>query len=271
LGLDDAFGTSARIFNHPRAVVASRRDKVSSLLAGIDGLEVPKCIRFVPKKSQDFQKAFADTGMAYPVLVRPAASQTGRGLVRVDSPFDWVKALESHWYGVPHFMTQYVEYKNAFSHLYEKARVVVIGDQLFLRAYSTSPEWLVKGLPKDLTTSEAIDILNGFNSFSAGDGGWSALRFVANEIKSRLPLDFFGIDLGVRGDGTFVLFEANVAMNILTTSAPKGPKEFIERIIIGLEQPIKHYLEHPATWRHDASLLPSVREALNNSVSSTAR
>lgn len=264
VGLDDAFGTSARIFNHPRAVVASRRDKVAKLLNGIKGMTVPNCIRFVPRKSQDFQKAFADSGMSYPVLVRPAASQTGRGLVRVSSPFEWVNVLESHWYNTPHYMTQFVDYRNATTRQYEKVRIFVLGDHLYLRAYSTAEEWLVKGLPKDLTTKEAENILNYYNHFSSGDARWNELRRVAQDIKSRLPLDFFGIDLGVRGDGTFVFFEANTAMNILTTSAPNGPKQLIEKIITDLEAHVKAHLGQPDTWRQEARNLPSVRDALEN-------
>lgn len=264
LGLDDAFGSSAPIFNHPRAVVASRRDKIALLLDGIDGLTVPKCVRFIPKKSQDFQKAFAEAGMSYPVLVRPAASQTGRGLVRVENPFEWVNVLNSHWYDVAHYMTQFVDYKHAFTKHFEKVRVFVIGDQLYLRAYSTSKDWLVKGLPKDLTTQEAKAIFEYYNSFSSGDIRWEDLRRVAQDIQSRLPLDFFGIDLGVRSDGTFVFFEANAAMNILTTSAPNGPKQLIEKIIYDLEPKVKTLLDRPEGWRHDARNFPSVRDALSS-------
>jgi glutathione synthase/RimK-type ligase-like ATP-grasp enzyme len=262
LGLDDAFGSSAPIFNHPRAVIASRRDKVASLPDGIDGLTVPKCIRFIPKKSQDFQKAFADAGMSYPVLVRPAASQTGRGLVRVDSPFDWVNVLNSHWYDVAHYMTQFVDFSNISSKCFEKVRVVALGHQIFVRAYSRADEWFVNSVPT--TVAEATQYLDAHSSFSSGEAHWTTLARVAQEVCARLPLDFFGVDLGVRGDGTYVFFEANAAMNILTTSAKGSPKAVLDEIISRLEPAMKRYLEEADGWRHEARNHPPVRDSLSS-------
>lgn len=262
LGLDDAFGSSAPIFNHPRAVIASRRDKVASLLDGIDGLTVPKCIRFIPKKSQDFQKAFADAGMSYPVLVRPAASQTGRGLVRVDSPFDWVNVLNSHWYDVAHYMTQFVDYRNLSSQRFEKVRLVVIGEKTFLRSYSYGDEWLVKGIEKDLTVTEADAMLQCHVGFSESAERWANLRRVAAEIRSRLPLDFFGADIGVVSDDKFIFFEANAAMTILSTSAQHDARAPVQKIITNLEHAVGTQLMNAEDWRHEARNLSSVRDAL---------
>ena len=262
LGLDDAFGSSAQILNHPRAVVASRRDKVASLLDGIDSLTVPKCIRFVPKKSQDFQKAYADAAMSYPVLVRPAASQTGRGLVRVDSPFDWVNVLNSHWYNTPHYMTQFVDFRNMSSKCFEKVRVVALGHQIFVRAYSRADEWFVNSVPT--TVAEATQYLDAHSSFSSGEAHWTTLARVAQEVCARLPLDFFGVDLGVRSDGNYVFYEVNAAMNILASSAKGGAKEVLGKIISRLEPEMKRYLDEPDAWRHEARNLPSVRDALTS-------
>jgi hypothetical protein len=77
-------------------------------------------------------------------------------------------------------------------------------------------------------------------------------------------LDFFGVDLGVRGDGTYVFFEANAAMNILTTSAKGSPKAVLDEIISRLEPAMKRYLEEADGWRHEARNHPPVRDSLSS-------
>ncbi len=102
------FGDRVPIFNHPLAVADSRRDRVARLMDGIPGLIAPRCIRVVPESADAFQKAFAASGMRYPVLVRPAASQSAEGLFRIDHPFGWEALFSTPWLRRPHYMTEFI-------------------------------------------------------------------------------------------------------------------------------------------------------------------
>ena len=238
------FGDRVPIFNHPLAVADSRRDRVARLMDGIPGLIAPRCIRVVPESADAFQKAFAASGMRYPVLVRPAASQSAEGLFRIDHPFGWEALFSTPWLRRPHYMTEFIETRRA-SGDYLKLRLCFIGDDISLRSYRATPDWLNKGMieanPADFDTM-----------FAARErfAGWTSLQRVAREIQARLRLDFFGADLGVMDDGRFVLFEANAAMTIaepvvLRADLVRRMRPLIQEVEAGL----RRHLANPSGWR----------------------
>lgn len=208
IGLDQAFGDKLPIFNHPRAVAMTRRDLSAKLLEGIPNLIVPKCVRFKADANNSFQKTFEAEGFKYPVLVRPATSQTGRDLVKIDTPFDWTKVYQTHWYGKYHYMTQFVDtQENSF---YIKARIVLVGGDFYFHHVKKSTHWLIhhgKGelSPEDFFEEERdiVEKLKSNDFFCA----------ICSEISSRSKMDLVCVDISV-GDFCFTLFEANAAMTI---------------------------------------------------------
>jgi hypothetical protein len=117
-------------------------------------------------------------------------------------------------------------------------------------------------LEKDIKALEAVEMLQYHSDFSENGVRWSRLRRIMGEIQSRLPLDFFGVDLGVRDDSTFVFFEANAAMTILSTSAQHDARAPVQKIITNLEHAVGTQLMNAEDWRHEARNLSSVRDAL---------
>jgi glutathione synthase/RimK-type ligase-like ATP-grasp enzyme len=202
--------TGMPTFNHPDGIMNSRRDNISGLLQGIDGLTAPKCVRFSPKEPTDFQKTFDDNGFDYPVLVRPTASQTGTHLVKVQSADDWHKVHSIPWGGQTLYMTQFVDFKNADGENI-KLRVVCVGDRIFIRHILFADDWLVHARVR---TGVIVDRELALHSKLLKDQKFLS---IVNEIKKRVGLDFFGVDLGWISDDHFVLFEANAAMSILST------------------------------------------------------
>jgi glutathione synthase/RimK-type ligase-like ATP-grasp enzyme len=203
--------SGAPVFNHPDGVMNSRRDRVSEILQGIDGLTVPKCVRFSPKLPQDFQDEFERGGLSYPVLVRPAASQSGTHLVKVDGPDDWDRIFTIPWGGQVMHMTQFVDFANADGE-YIKIRAVCAGDRVIIRHTLIATDWLVHAMDR---TDAIVD-----REFQLHKQLYESPVFnaVVREAKQRIGLDFFGLDLGWRGQDDFVLFEANAAMSILSTA-----------------------------------------------------
>ena len=203
--------TGMPVFNHPDGVSNSRRDAIPDLLEGIETLVAPKCIRFSPALPADFEKTFAQSGFEYPVLVRPTASQSGTHLVRVESAADWDKVHSIPWGGQELFMTQFVDFANADGeHL--KIRAVCAGDRIFVRHILIADDWLVHAMDRpDAIVDREFELLA---ALTKNDAFTSTVK----EIKKRVGLDFFGVDLGWAADDKFVLFEANAAMSILSTA-----------------------------------------------------
>ena len=203
--------TGAPVFNHPDGILNSRRDKVSEVLQGVPGLVAPKCIRFSPKLPEDFQQAFDENQMVYPVLVRPTASQSGTHLVKIDGPDDWVKVHTIPWGGATIHMTQFVDFANDAGE-YIKLRAVCAGDQVFIRHTLISDDWLVHAMDR----TEAI-VDREFEMHQRLRENPVFIKLV-KDAKTKIGLDYFGLDLGWRSDDEFVLFEANAAMSILSTA-----------------------------------------------------
>ncbi len=253
IGLDDAFGDKLPIFNHPRAVAMTRRDLSTKLLEGIPNLIVPKCVRFKADASNSFQKTFEAEGFKYPVLIRPATSQTGRDLVRIDTPFDWTKVYETQWFGKYHYMTQFVEYADSCG-FYKKIRIAFVGGKIFFRSFSSGKDWLIKGFEKDASEGDAQKSLDGFLNTDI-----SILR-LGGRIRSLIPLDFFGADIGLSESGDFILFEVNPAMTIAKTGSHGSIRGLYDKIVREISAEIeKHILSRQFTC-HDG--LRTVRETL---------
>ncbi|MDP4823511.1 MAG: hypothetical protein NWR47_06135 [Aestuariivirgaceae bacterium] len=207
------------ILNHPDAVLASRRDRISQTLQDIPGLTVPKCVRFKPLSPEDFVAAFEDGQFRYPVLVRPVGSQTGRSLVKINGPESWGEIHTIPWGGSHVFMTQYVDFAGADG-AYTKMRIACVGKDHVLRHVKFSDGWLVHNTSTSGTkVSEEMRILD---EVAASE----PLAQVIEAIKSRVRLDFWGIDVGYQGPGKpLVFFEANAAMSIVRRGLNEKPRE----------------------------------------------
>jgi len=213
IGLDQAFGKKLPIFNHPRAVAMTRRDLSAKLLTGISNLIVPKCVRFKADTNNSFQKTFEREDFSYPVLVRPATSQTGQDLVKIDTPFDWVKVYQTHWYGKYHYMTQFIDTQTESGFL--KARVVLFGGSVHFHHVKKSNNWLIHHGGDEVSPEEffeeeqyIVDKLKSCNSFAK----------MMSDIYTRSKMDLLGVDISI-GTKNFVLFEANAAMTIFHDKA----------------------------------------------------
>ena len=208
--LDRDSGPDCPIFNHPRAVAMTRRDLSASALTGVPNLVVPKCIRFKPQDERDFERTFEANGFRYPVLVRPVASQTAAGLVRVNSIFEW-QNISGEGLGNRHyFMTQF--HDTACAEGYLKMRVAIIGEAIRVHSITHSDKWRINHnageTPPDLFAAREREIVESkLNN--------PAFEKMMQEIRRRTAMDLVGLDLGILDDGRFVLFEANAAMTMV--------------------------------------------------------
>jgi hypothetical protein len=199
------------VFNHPSAVLATRRDIIWKRLSGVENLIAPKCERFTPTHPDHFRAAFDRGGFSYPVLVRPAGSHTGTDLVLIEGDSDWDKVFEISWGGQDIYMTQWEDFQNADGD-WPKLRLTITPTHVRLRHILYGDGWLIHAAERDAEKAEReLAIL-------LNTDGWTTLQKLGADIRDRVGLDYFGVDLGWKSDTEFVLFEANASMSILSTS-----------------------------------------------------
>lgn len=245
--LDEAYGSATPIFNHPRAVARSRRDYSSAALQGIGGLTVPRTARFRATSRAAFERCFAENAFSYPVLVRPRANQTGRGQLLIEGPQDWDLAVNTEWFGQPHFMTEFFDFASEDG-LYLKARVVFVADRFFVRHIKAARGWKVH--------NETTRSITGFRDREMGLirslNEHAAFRRACAAIPARTGLDFCGMDVGVDPErGRFVMFECNAAMSVFFESGDEsGADRQMRRDLLEAPAAIafEQHLREPEKW-----------------------
>lgn len=239
--LDAILGEKCPIWNHPRAVALTRRDLAPKVFGGIEGLEVPRVARFAVAHTDAFREVFEREGFTYPVLVRPVSSQTGIGLVKVSSAADWEPLEQFPSLGRIFFMTQFVDFKDERGR-YVKIRVCFVDDTISLREYGVSGGWQIgsggatspsSGAAVTRSIDQLLERMRDFHN-------WMELRAICGEMIRRCPLNFWGADLGVRSDRSFVFFEANAAMTMAVPSnVPKKHLGRMEPVYKNIEQRLR--------------------------------
>lgn len=235
-------GTRLPVFNRPEVVLETARDKIIEKVSGIDGLTVPNCLKFEPKLPKDFQDAFEQGGFTYPVLVRPAASQTGQGLIKIDGPQDWDKIYTIHWAGRSLYMTQFVERRDEHG-TYTKFRVAFINRKPYFKSAVTKSEPIVHGSMRTIeSATKEIEMLDRL----AED---PALARIIEKLAQVIRLNFWGVDLGWSAEGDFVFFEATAAMSIAaTTHTPDEVMKVFGRIAFPIFENLGKAILTPSSW-----------------------
>jgi len=235
-------GTHLPVFNRPEVVLETARDKVIEKVKGIPHLIVPHCIKFEPKLPKDFLTAFEHGGFEYPVLVRPATSQTGRGLIKVDGPDDWDKIYTIDWAGRALYMTQFVDRRDE-SGRFSKFRVAYINREPFIRSAYTRDEPIVHGVPR--TPKSIRQEIATIEKLRKNE----TLQAIISELGDRIRLNFWGVDLGYSADGDFVFFEGTASMSITSQSnTPAEHRQLFAPILNPVYQALAMAISSPKTW-----------------------
>jgi glutathione synthase/RimK-type ligase-like ATP-grasp enzyme len=239
-----AGGSDRPCFNHPLAVANSTREEVYRLLAGIPGLTVPKTVRIRERDPHEVRTVLQRAGFNYPVLVRIAGSHLGMNLIRVDTADELgaIRTLDR----VDHDSLYVTEFHDFVSpdKRYRKFRVVVIGEEIFLRHCIIAESWLIHRNDRASNTEDEERA-----TFARFERDWkSRVQPMFREIGARLGLDYFGVDCNIDETGRVLLFEANPCMNILANTA-RSPNIWDEPIV-RIKDALERRLAAPATWRH---------------------
>jgi hypothetical protein len=209
--------TSARVLNRPDAVLNTTREKVAGALRGIDHLIAPPAVRLGRNISAAAASELLNAaGMTAPIILRRSGTHRGKTLVILDSAEATAHSLEPEH---EHVATQFVGFRSPDG-LYRKYRVFFIGPHIVLRHMLVSDDWNVHAADRQRFMAPRPELVAEERAmFEAQDPFHPNVREALHAVRNRMPLDFFGMDFGIREDGTVVLFEANVTMSFFPYSA----------------------------------------------------
>ncbi|HEX5397693.1 MAG TPA: tetratricopeptide repeat protein [Verrucomicrobiae bacterium] len=230
----DSFGVP--VVNHPVQAVQSTRDASARLLKDVPGVLLPKTGRFssagkTPEElAQEIENQFD-----YPLITRTLYSQQGKGMARVDSRESLLEVISS---GLPEnfFVTQFVD-SRVDSPFYRKIRAAVVKEEVIITRVDYHSDWNVHGrkspkrVPFYLENMYLLDEEKRICANPEKELGRSAIQAL-QAIRSRIPLDVFGVDFDVDARGLLIFYEANATMNLLSTAQKEvpNPKEPEDRL-----------------------------------------
>ena len=197
------------VINDPAKVAATRRDRLSGLLAGVEGLVTPRAARIDAAAigSEGLEACLKASGLAYPLLVRPIGSHGGAGLILARGPEDLAKAKAQA--GV--YVTEYADCRAADG-LYRKYRMIFVGGEAFPYHLAVGDDWLVHYGTAPMA-DDAARQTEERRFLEDPRGALGDVAFAAiGAIGERLGLDYAGVDFSVLPDGRAVVFEANATM-----------------------------------------------------------
>jgi glutathione synthase/RimK-type ligase-like ATP-grasp enzyme len=236
------------VINHPRAVIATTRQKVAALIDGIPNLRVPRVERYRRDLGPpSVIAADIEDRFAYPVILRTCQSHSSAKLQHSATSSVAVLARDGlalrdslETLGWPEFYAiEYVSLHRPDGQ-FRKIRAVLTEDEVIIAIPAFASEWMVGGgrgrangiayyrAHPELTAECRRIVLD-----PEGELGRDCLRTL-EAVRDRLPLDFCGIDFELDDEGRVVFFEANAAMNLLKRRSEPAditlPDEPFERI-----------------------------------------
>ncbi|MGH6998579.1 MAG: ATP-grasp domain-containing protein [Phenylobacterium sp.] len=229
------------VFNAPTSVLGTRRDLASQSLADVAGVYMPRTVRAPANTLAGLIAAVEGAGLTYPLLLRPTGTHGGLGMVKVDRAEDLGPAQIRFGEGEI-YITEFVDFADPDG-LYRKHRLVVVGEEVFMRHVIVGEAWLLHAERRAQDTgAEELAALAGFEKTTA-----PAIRTAMMGIARTLGLDYFGVDCSIRPDGQVLVFEANACMNILLNSAP-SPNMW-DAPIAAILAALRRLLDEPGRWR----------------------
>ncbi|MBP0466306.1 tetratricopeptide repeat protein [Roseomonas sp. PWR1] len=209
------------VINHPGLIDRAARDSAAALLADIDGLLVPRVIR-VPAAEDTPAAVIAALeagGLPFPVILRPAGTHTGHGMVLAHSADD-LDGLPS---GVEHFATEFVDFRDEQG-LYRKTRLLLVGGRILAEHLATADHWNIhhansRAYMRVHPEAQALEQ----DYLANTERHLGAIRLIAlGEVADRMGLDFLGVDAALLPDGRLLVFEANPSMRAMFSEARRG-------------------------------------------------
>ena len=199
------------VINRPSVLRSTTRDQVAKALSGIGGLIVPKTLRFDRKSRKRAAEQVASGGFRFPGILRPAGTHGGEGVTLVRD-VDQLTGMLSRYR--ESYLTEFANYRSRDG-FYRKYRCFFIGDEIVFRHLIISDHWSIHARDKKrVMESTAWMVREEEAIHNKGISHFTEKQIeTMKEVKSRLDVDYFGMDFSITPSGRILLFEANATMN----------------------------------------------------------
>ena len=240
---------AAPMLNDPAHVLRTQRHSVSSLLAGIPGLVVPRSVQLTGAELQA-DTALKARGLRFPVLLRAAGKHGGESVQRIAGAAELAAAAAGLAPAAAAGLTQYYEYASPDG-LYRKYRAIFIDRVPMPYHLAISSNWLVHYFSAEMEHDDRVAEEQAFLADMPGCLGPVATAALG-AIAQRLDLDYCGADFSLLPDGRVLLFESNATMLVHPEppgSRHAGKNPFIERILLAFEAMVLRRAGLTPRWR----------------------
>jgi glutathione synthase/RimK-type ligase-like ATP-grasp enzyme len=213
---------SRPLLNPPGAIARTARSLAAPLFSGVEGLITPKTARLADSDlaSLGAGVTLERARLRWPLLIRPAGSHGGEGLVLIRA----AESLDLLWRagggGCDVYATEFHDFRSEDG-LYRKYRMFFVDRRPYPYHLAISDHWLVH-YDKSGTSNHQQRLAEERRFLEDPQAALGRRAFEAiGEIGRRLDLDFAGVDFALARDGRVLLFEANATM-LAHAEAPEG-------------------------------------------------
>jgi len=186
------------ILNHPDNIKNGARDACYRLLKDVDGLVVPRTVRWHRHDRLD---------MDFPMTIRPVDTQGGNGLRQVGG----LSELDAYLDDFPspeYYVAQFVDYRSTDGK-FRKLRIVLIDAKPYVCHLAISESWMVHYLSAGMEASAEKRSEEALFMETFDDNFAVRYRHQLETIAKRLKLDYVTLDCAELDDGRLLLFEAD--------------------------------------------------------------
>lgn len=193
------------VVNDPAKVRRTTRDATASVLAGIDGCRVPRTIRIAAGEALPLHGK-----PAFPLLARQAGTHGGDVFEKLDDDAALGAFLDAQM-DHARYVIEYIDYRSADG-FFRKYRFLFVGEEILPYHLAIGDDWK---LHRDSTEMASHGWMQAEEERFLRDPGAvfdAAHVEILRLIRSRIGLDYFGIDCALDRDGRLVVFEVNASM-----------------------------------------------------------
>ena len=198
------------VINDPARIQRTTRDAVADLLPGIPGCRIPRILRLAAQADVSAATLANMLPFSFPVLARPAGTHGGDDFEKIASCEELASFLAERR-DSDHYVIEYVDYASADRH-FRKYRFIFVGDKVLPYHLAIGDGWKLHHDNTDMAShawmqQEEAAFLSQPGAVFSGEN-YRALA----EIRTRIGLDYFGIDCALDRDGNIIVFEVNASM-----------------------------------------------------------
>lgn len=218
---------SIPVVNPPQLLLKTTREQTYEQLNGIQGLRVPKAVRITPTRLSDVPKMLKDKQLDYPYIFRSTGEHGGEGMALINDESDLEQLEQFAFDGRSFYAIEFVDFQSDDG-LYRKYRMVIIDGKFYPRHLIISKSW-------NIHSETRAELMESDEKYKEEELAYlnnphPALAKQCEDIYTKIPLDFVGVDCHINDKGEMLIFEVNACMRIVADQAIEYQKPFMDTI-----------------------------------------